>query len=156
MKLFILCILLLIIPLSAIAKPYKAPNQVLVGTEVVNQPVDTQLTYVNQPAQPSVNKKPGCEQYRDVVEKYFGPETDTALFVASKESGCRMDAISSTHDYCLFQINREPQTLTDLDLCVRRAHDKYVGGRVGENNWSAWYAVCSPAAVPKYPGIDCN
>jgi hypothetical protein len=23
-------------------------------------------------------------------------------------------------------------------------------------NWSAWYAVCTPNRVPKYPGIWCN
>jgi hypothetical protein len=101
---------------------------------------------------------PNCEQYRAVVQRYFGDQTDTALFVASKESGCRMEAVSKTADYCLFQINKEPATGKDVELCVRRAWEKFVGGRVGSNNWSAWYAVCSPGnnPQPKYSGIKCQ
>jgi hypothetical protein len=103
------------------------------------------------------SQKGGCEQYREAVQKYFGEVTDTALFIASKESGCRMDAVSSTADYCIFQINREPLTAKNIDLCVRRAWEKYAGGRVGNNNWSAWYSVCTPGnnPQPKYQNIKC-
>jgi len=97
-----------------------------------------------------------CEQYRPVVEKYFGKLTDEALFVAKMESGCIGDRISNpnsdgTKDYCLFQINKEKLAAQSLDVCVRRAWEKYQHGRIGEMNWSAWYAVCDVNAKPKYP-----
>lgn len=97
-----------------------------------------------------------CEQYRPVVEKYFGKLTDEALFVAKMESGCIADRVSfpnsdGTKDYCLFQINKEKLTAQSLDVCVRRAFEKYTAGRVGEKNWSAFYAVCDVEAKPKYP-----
>lgn len=111
-----------------------------------------------------------CEQYRPIVEKYFGKLTDEALFVASKESGCIADRISpkntdGSKDYCLFQITREPLAAQSLDVCVRRAWEKYKDGRVGEYNFSAWFAVClkentkenpRPYPVPKYPKIINN
>lgn len=111
-----------------------------------------------------------CEQYRPVVQKYFGKLTNEALFAASKESGCIADRISpkntdGSKDYCLFQITREPLTAQSLDVCVRRAWEKYKEGRVGEYNFSAWYAVCIkentkenplPYPVPKYPKIIKN
>lgn len=98
-----------------------------------------------------------CEQYREAVQKYFGDQTDAALFVASKESDCRMSAVSRTADYCIFQIHNEPLTANNVDTCARRAWEKYVGGRVGSYNWSAWYAVCTPGSSPqpKYSGIKC-
>lgn len=97
-----------------------------------------------------------CEQYRPIVQKYFGKLTDEALFVASKESGCVADRISEknkngTRDFCLFQINQEKLAAQSLDVCVRRAFEKYTAGRVGEKNWSAFYAVCDVNAQPKYP-----
>jgi hypothetical protein len=99
-----------------------------------------------------------CETYKGTVEKYFGEFTTNALFVAERESGCRMEAVSRTQDYCIFQINREPATANDVDLCVRRAYEKFVGGRVGSNNFSAWYAVCTSGnnPQPKYEGIKCQ
>lgn len=111
-----------------------------------------------------------CEQYRPVVEKYFGKLTNEALFVASKESGCIADRISlpnkdGSRDYCLLQINKEPLAAQSLEVCVRRAWEKYKEGRVGEMNWSAWYAVCLkentkenplPYPVPKYPKVIKN
>jgi len=104
-----------------------------------------------------------CEQYRPVVEKYFGKLTDEALFVAKNESGCIADRISpknsdGSRDYCLLQINNEPLAAQSLDVCVRRAWEKYQDGRVGEKNWSAWYAVCDVNAKPKYPKTinNCN
>lgn len=111
-----------------------------------------------------------CEQYRPVVEKYFGKLTNEALFAAKMESGCIGDRISlpnadGTKDYCLFQINKEPLTAQSLDVCVRRAWEKYKDGRVGKDNFSAWFAVClkentkenpRPYPVPKYPKIINN
>lgn len=104
-----------------------------------------------------------CEQYRPIVQKYFGTLTNEALFVASKESGCVADRISEknkdgTRDFCLFQINQEKLTAQSLDVCVRRAFEKYTDGRVGEKNWSAFYAVCDVNAQPKYPKAikNCN
>jgi len=102
-----------------------------------------------------------CEQYRPIVEKYFGKLTDEALFVASKESGCIGDRVSNpnsdgTKDYCLFQINKEKLAAQSLDVCVRRAWEKYQHGRIGEMNWSAWYAVCDVNAKPKYPKVISN
>lgn len=99
-----------------------------------------------------------CEQYRPVVQKYFGALTNEALFVASKESGCVADRISEknsngTRDFCLFQINQEKLTAQSLDVCVRRAFEKYTAGRVGVKNWSAWYAVCDVNTKPIYPNI---
>jgi hypothetical protein len=97
-----------------------------------------------------------CEQYRPIVEKYFGKLTDEALFVAKNESGCIADRVGNpnsdgTRDYCLFQINKEKLTAQSLDVCVRRAYEKYTAGRIGEKNWSAFYAVCDVNAQPKYP-----
>lgn len=104
-----------------------------------------------------------CEQYRPIVQKYFGALTNEALFVAKMESGCVADRISEpnkdgTRDFCLFQINREKLTAQSLDVCVRRAFEKYRDGRVGVKNWSAFYAVCDVNAQPKYPKVikNCN
>ena len=94
-----------------------------------------------------------CEQYRKAVEAYFGPLTDEALFVASKESGCRESAVSGQNfdgskDYCLFQITREAHVTNDLDACIRRAKEKYTAGRIGVENWSDFYAVCKRVVLP--------
>lgn len=123
--------------------------------------------YASEPKWPDIGD---CEQYRPIVQKYFGKLTDEALFVASKESGCIADRISpknknGTKDYCLLQINQEPLAAQSLDVCVRRAWEKYQAGRVGEKNWSAWFAVClkentkenpRPYPVPKYPSVIKN
>lgn len=156
----IFAVLLLLIPIEVRGSPSEQPKQTIsvVHTTAI-QVEKAEIPLEPVPLKQSLNRaapKPGCEQYRELVQAYFGAATDTALFVASKESGCRQDAVSSTHDYCIFQINREPATGQDINLCVRRAYEKYVGGRVGSNNWSAWYSVCTPSAVPKYSGIDCN
>jgi hypothetical protein len=149
---------LLFTPQTVIAQPKVTPIAITSNSEPLGpaKPVEAPKP-APKPLPTKPAPKPGCEQYREIVQKYFGPElTDTALFVASKESGCNQNAVSPTADYCLFQINREPATRNDLELCVRRAWEKYVGGRVGEYNWSAWYAVCTPKAEPKYPGIKCR
>lgn len=116
----------------------------------------------NKKVLPAENKNNGqlggCEEYSETIQKYFGDYADQAIFVATKESGCNMAAVSRTQDYCIFQINREPATGKDLDLCVRRAWEKFTGGRVGSNNWSAWYAVCTPGndPQPKYSNLKCQ
>jgi hypothetical protein len=97
------------------------------------------------------------------VEKYFGHLTDQALFVAFEESGCQPKSVSKKNsngskDFCLFQINNEAKTLGSLDACIKRAYEKFVDGRVGRENWSAWYAVCTAGKnpKPKYPDIISN
>lgn len=111
-----------------------------------------------------------CEQYRPIVEKYFGKLTDEALFVAKMEGGCIADRIGpknsdGSKDYCTFQITREPLAAQSLEVCVRRAFEKYTNGRVGEKNWSDFYAVClrnklpngkEGTPIPKYPKIISN
>ena len=97
----------------------------------------------------------GCEQYRGIVSQYPW-DADTALFVMKKESGCNPNAVSPTNDHGLFQIHGEK--IYDPAQNTARAYQKYEGGRVGANNFSAWYAVCSPGnnPQPKYAGIKCN
>lgn len=102
-----------------------------------------------------------CEQYRHVVEKYFGKLTNEALFVAKMEGGCIADRVSppnsdGSKDYCTFQINKEKLAAQSLDVCVRRAFEKYTAGRVGVKNWSAFYAVCDVEAKPIYPKVIKN
>lgn len=124
--------------------------------------------YASEPKWPDIGD---CEQYRPIVQKYFGKLTDEALFVASHESGCIADRISDknkngTRDFCLFQINQEKLTVQSLDVCVRRGFEKYMAGRVGEKNWSDFYAVClrnidpvtkkDLAPIPKYPNVIKN
>lgn len=111
------------------------------------------------------NNAGGCEAYRKEVEKVFGKKlATTALFVASKESrNCTADMSlkknsDGTIDYCIFQINDEPEVRHNLDLCIQRAYEKYTQGRIGTYNWSAWYAVCTtgPHPKPKYKNINCK
>lgn len=108
----------------------------------------------------SVQKKTiskDCEQYRGIIKNYFGDQTDNALFVASKESNCNQLAVSKTNDHCIFQIHNEPETGKDINLCVKRAFDKYQSGRIGANNFSAWYSVCGVGNNPrqKFEGVKC-
>lgn len=97
----------------------------------------------------------GCELYRGILSQY-GWNVDTAMFVMSKESGCNPNAISPTNDHGLFQLNNT--MVYDPAQNIAIAWTKYVSGRVGSNNWSAWYAVCTPGNYPqpKYPGIKCQ
>lgn len=84
-----------------------------------------------------------CEQYRTLVNSYFGEYTDQALFVSTKEASCqnirsKKANRNGTYDYCIFQINNEASAL-DINTCVRRAWEKFKGsGYV----WQQWYAVC--------------
>lgn len=98
-----------------------------------------------------------CEKYRKAVHKYFGEYTQQALFISSQESGCQnirsYGANSNgTYDYCFMQINNEPSTLKDNDLCARRAWEKFKPYK----HWSQWFAVCKPDRTPKYQGIKCK
>lgn len=109
---------------------------------------------VNKPA-PAPRTGGSCEDYRGLVSQYSW-NADTALLVMSLESGCDPNAVSPTNDHGLFQLNGQP--VYDPAQNIAIAYGKYVGGRVGSNNYSAWYAVCSPGnnPQPKYPGIHCQ
>jgi hypothetical protein len=81
---------------------------------------------------------------------------------ANKSSKANSDG---TWDYCIFQINQEPAAAKSLDTCIRRAYEKYTEGRIGKQNWSAFYAVCirvvkpdgtEGTPIPKYPNIISN
>jgi hypothetical protein len=111
------------------------------------------LVKVAKAAEP---EKTGCEQYRQIVERYFGQYTDTALFVAQKESGCQNIRShkanrNGTYDYCIFQINNEPSAL-NIETCVKRAWDKFKPTKT----WRQWYAVCKPGGIPKFQTIKCK
>jgi hypothetical protein len=96
-----------------------------------------------------------CEAFRGLVSQYAWP-VDQAMFVMFKESGCNPTNVSSTQDYGLFQLHL--QKVFDPAQNIAIAYGKYVSGRVGSNNFSAWYAVCTPgnSPQPKYPGIKCQ
>lgn len=135
-------------------------------TDTSSTTIKTELSQSKEPPSPRLTKPSSplkavsshkCEDYRQAVEAYFGAQTDTALFIASKESGCRPDAVSSVNrdglrDYCFFQIHGEPETKDNLDLCIRRAYEKYIN----RGNWSAWFSVCSTSKKPKYADIKCE
>lgn len=86
----------------------------------------------------------GCEHYRDLVQRYFGSQTDNAMLTMQKESGCNPQALSSTADRGLFQINQVHSAkvggnlaaLYDPETNVRIAKQIYDG-----RGWTAWYAV---------------
>lgn len=96
-----------------------------------------------------------CESYRPIVQKYFGAATSGAMIVMSKESGCNPNAVSSTNDHGLFQLNGIK--VYDPEENIKIAyHQKFVRARRGANNFSAWYAVCTPNLVAKYAGVWCS
>lgn len=95
-----------------------------------------------------------CEQYRPLVEKYFGSATDAAMITMAHESGCDPNQISPTNDHGLFQLNGIPIYDPEANIAYAYNH-KFVTARRGANNFSAWYAVCTPDQVPKYQGIWC-
>lgn len=96
-----------------------------------------------------------CESYRPLVQKYFGTATSGAMIVMSKESGCNPNAVSSTNDHGLFQLNGI--RVYDPEENIKIAYyQKFVNARRGANNFSAWYAVCTPGQVAKYAGIWCS
>lgn len=105
----------------------------------------------------------GCESFRAVTAKYFpANQVDNALFVFSKESGCTHPTpVNATNDSGLCQLHSE--YIVDLNAHVKRCSEKFYNARIGSNNWSAWYAVCSVTApgaslfnpVSLY-GLPCN
>lgn len=96
-----------------------------------------------------------CEAYRPLISQY-GWDINSAMLVMKYESGCNPSKDSSTNDHGLFQLHN--QDVHDPAENVKIAYGKYVGGRVGANNWSAWYAVCTTGnnPQPKYDGIKCQ
>lgn len=104
----------------------------------------------------SVGISGNCESYRPIVQKYFGSATNAAMITMSKESGCRPTVVSPTNDHGLFQLNGIK--VYDPEENIKIAyHQKFVTPRRGTKpNFSAWYAVCTPDLIPKYPGIWCS
>lgn len=142
------------------------PNgtQTVWASEAPEFPCHDKPVVSRAPVAPTGNASADCEQYRGLIAKYFpASQINNAITTMRAESGCRSWVISPTNDYGLFQINGED--VRDPEANIARAWQKYVGGRVGSNNWSAWYAVCSPYAkdggsfdrpVPLYAGIHCT
>lgn len=109
-----------------------------------------------EPVEPVKQEYPvGCEQYRPLVEQYDW-SADAAMRVMKEESGCDPNAVSPTDDHGLMQLHKRP--IYDPAENIAVAYELYEDGRVGENNWSAWYAVCTPGnnPQPKFPGINCQ
>jgi hypothetical protein len=123
--------------------------------EKTTQPTSLVKTAHAEPNKPvKIESSTDCEQYRDKVAVYFGEYTDQALFVAQKESSCQnirshKQNKNGTYDYCIFQINNEPNAL-DIDTCIRRAWEKFKGANY---TWRPWYAVCAIGGVSKFPQI---
>jgi hypothetical protein len=99
--------------------------------------------------------KANCKDYLPLLKKYPW-DVNTAMMVMSKESGCRANAVSPTNDHGLFQLHN--QRVYDPAQNIAIAYKKYRAGRIGSNNWSAWYAVCTPgnSPQPKYAGVHCQ
>lgn len=138
-------------PIETRVSATPVPTNTPTPTVVAQTPIATP-----KPVLKAVSNVPGnCEQYRPIIAQY-GWNVDTAMFVMSKESGCNPNSVSSTNDHGLFQLNNQP--VYDPAANVAIAYGKYVAGRIGANNWSAWYAVCTPGnnPQPKYPGINCQ
>lgn len=102
--------------------------------------------------QPKVAVNYTCEMWRPLVSQYSW-NVEEALLVMFKESGCNPTKNSPTADHGLFQLHN--QDVHDPAENVRIAYDKYVGGRIGSNNWSAWYAVCPARGGSPY-GLKCR
>lgn len=96
---------------------------------------------------------PQCEQYRPLVAQYDWP-VNAAMQTMLAESGCDPNDVSQTNDYGLFQLHN--MQIFDPAQNVAEAYRKFVYARVGNNNFSAWYAVCTPSRQPRYPGINCG
>ncbi len=97
----------------------------------------------------------GCENYRSLVAQYEWP-VEQAMLTMSEESQCNPNAISATDDHGLFQLHNRP--VYDPAENVRIAYALWEDGRVGQRNFSAWYAVCTPGnnPQPKFEGVDCQ
>ncbi len=90
---------------------------------------------------------------------------DTAIFVMTKENGSenpkRISGLNydGSRDYGCMQLNNKAHPTffatnnwSDSEANAREALTIYRG----RGNWSAWYSVCTPARIPKYPGINCR
>ncbi len=97
----------------------------------------------------------GCELYWPEIAKYPWPQ-EGAKLTMMKESGCDPNKVSRTNDYGLFQLHN--LDVRDPAQNVAIGYQKYHGGRVGEDNFSAWFAVCTKGnnPQPKYEGINCQ
>ncbi len=106
-------------------------------------------------AEQTTGAKGDCEQYRPMVEKYPWP-VEAAMLTMKMESGCNPDAVSDTDDHGLFQLNG--RRVYDPERNIRIAYGLYEDGRIGSENFSAWYAVCTEGnnPQPKYAGIHCQ
>lgn len=122
------------------------PEHVLVPRASRNATTATTLVRMTYPV--------GCENYRYLFAQYPWP-VDQAMFTGGKESGCNPYKVSATDDWGIMQLHGEH--IVDPAANIARAYQKWEAGRVGDHNFSAWYAVCTPGnnPQPRYPGIDC-
>lgn len=96
---------------------------------------------------------PECDQWRQYTELYPWPH-DVAMLMIFTESGCDPNKRSRTNDYGLVQLHNE--NITDPATNIRRGFEKWEAGRVGSQNFSAFYAVCTPRTEPKYHNVACR
>lgn len=92
-----------------------------------------------------------CEQYRAFVQQHPW-QADVAMLMIFKESSCDPNAPRGG----LVQLLNEH--VPDPATNIRRGYEKYQSGRIGENNFSAFYAVCTPGnnPQPKYHNVPCR
>jgi hypothetical protein len=95
----------------------------------------------------------GCENYRPLIEQYDWP-VEGAMRTMKAESECDPNAVSPTDDHGLFQLHGRP--VYDPAENIAIAYGMYVNARRGSNNFSAWYAVCTPDQRPLYPEVHCS
>lgn len=82
----------------------------------------------------------GCEQWRFLVQKYFGASTDDALRIMDAESGGNIRAYNVSGCYGLFQIaschlRDNPDSLFEPEVNVKMAFDIWNGDG---NSWREW------------------
>lgn len=113
--------------------------------------IDTSVSLI---AKPVIEKKPppvftgmgsNVEQWRGLVQSYFGDQTENALCVMLYESGGNPNAISPTTDYGLMQIHAplwaEPYGVSYQDLLdpnTNMSIAKSIWDTYGWSAWSAW------------------
>jgi len=82
------------------------------------------------------------EQWRGLVESYFGAQTNNALCVMTHESGGNPNAISPTTDYGLMQIHAplwaEPYGVSYQDLLDPVTNIAIAWEIYKDWGWSAW------------------
>lgn len=122
-------------------------------TETTTTTTAQVTTTTEAPPPPPVQYPAGCENYRGMVAQYNWP-LEGAMRTMKEESGCNPNAVSSTDDHGLFQLHG--QSVYDPAENIRIAYNMYVDARRGSQNFSAWYAVCTPDLQPKYPEVNCS